>query len=1534
MPIQNTNSIYHYPKGWLITAFRNLRVPPKDHPVMTQHFRDTYKARNYPEQTQNERDMPGTPYFGSREVAYGNYDRIQITPVENLYDFTRVANQTHDWLGSNQSILLYKWRDDNNNRCFWSSTKEDSRKTKIVVLDEDGKPRKKEFSAVTFCYLSDSIRSRAESSYENLLDRCEKNICGLVDAFNFRISKLPKNSKHNPVAAEVFGSLSAAEVVILWSAKQYTDVMYLIDCVRDFECHWKDEKLKLFRTTYTLITFPDAVSRDDNIECWEDMRDNSKDWNLSDVQGEAQIMFATQDGAGEATFQGFKDFFNQCIQNSSAMLGETSVRKYQLTPCAGEYDLLVKVPSRYVTRLFCNPQIWHKKQDSEWMKNPTEQDAACSVYHPTFNQYILYSFTRLTYRKNLDLPEFARGRDSVWNKTRKLLRCIGDVRIKEAGEQNSQKLNEAVEADHMLLDELLKDVRCRIPRNSNLSMELNQLFNDYAQCMCASADGLWIADYRVLYTQILEQLRLIIRQMDARRSGDREEWADMDYGAVIEDFNRLILALHKQTNHITTSSKQLFREQETHFGYTAQHDLVLHAYYDMVKHLMQVIYSYSDQSFQSVLYPLVNFHAGDHIKSRCYFEEGAKIYLKTGAEEKLRPRVIVIDVPLDGMDNLMYYIPMMVHEVFHYAAPQDRSARNRMLAKISVYLALDHSLACVFKELFQAQLEESEKRKPEEERRPPELLSPMLRNAETQFRIAVMGILGSFVETYLDKMYQSLKDTFFTAELESLRREDFSGLDELPDLKALQKGNILRSWFLIWLENWLCGGDEASGDDKTATDRRMLSDFFEPLFQMLSNELEKLIETEKQYLKVALEEKRPDYKVYIEVLKQIKEQIDTVLNSADKPSSDNEAINQRIMMGVLDFIESGRFDDLMLQLDEIFPDIAMATLTDMPASGYMLQIALDLDRKAYLCNNKTLNDIRFLAILHWLINRQCRETGKGTSECLEQELQFFRKLYCSSYKMIAYTSSSKEKSNEKCPNEATVLSDANRWSNAFQYAYDHYSKSAPMRRLISWIDALIQEQMLPCLQMMEKTDDSINRKRLFQEPYNAYLTLLREKEVGEEMLGDLFHLSIQTVLRFQRYQPLRQMNEEFPAERYIDEKSNRPVSRPHYSYRDAFTTMLTAQEDLLGMVQNTVNMLYRFRKQEGVSTPAGMWYRGVSNANYTLLPSGLVHFAEDAGILNGGLKRESKYTYLDAQRHNYETFRYSAEGSSPDVSPAQYQCTVNYLALMQHYSQHTNLMDWSENFFAATYFALEEQIKLNDCYPHLQKINIQKGLTDANANAALYILDPVRFNLACQKIEQEFNGLFDLSMLDSIPDGAEIPNLSIPENQNRMWEYHELYPVSSPQTSQILKLHNPGGNTDTPATLMGIRKNIQYNMKYSLKPSGKLPMHLPRAVYAAKLNARIRAQNGLFIAYSLLSPPVIWENKEQIATDKVNDTPFHYQGLEQIQEYYLQMNRTHRPFLLKIKLPKNMKQTWGMAFYRLGLSTERIYPELQNSRNR
>lgn len=42
MPSQNADSNCHYPKGWMIKAFRNFRFPHKDYTEVTKWFQERF----------------------------------------------------------------------------------------------------------------------------------------------------------------------------------------------------------------------------------------------------------------------------------------------------------------------------------------------------------------------------------------------------------------------------------------------------------------------------------------------------------------------------------------------------------------------------------------------------------------------------------------------------------------------------------------------------------------------------------------------------------------------------------------------------------------------------------------------------------------------------------------------------------------------------------------------------------------------------------------------------------------------------------------------------------------------------------------------------------------------------------------------------------------------------------------------------------------------------------------------------------------------------------------------------------------------------------------------------------------------------------------------------------------------------------------------------------------------------------------------------------------------------------------------------
>ena len=94
---------------------------------------------------------------------------------------------------------------------------------------------------------------------------------------------------------------------------------------------------------------------------------------------------------------------------------------------------------------------------------------------------------------------------------------------------------------------------------------------------------------------------------------------------------------------------------------------------------------------------------------------------------------------------------------------------------------------------------------------------------------------------------------------------------------------------------------------------------------------------------------------------------------------------------------------------------------------------------------------------------------------------------------------------------------------------------------------------------------------------------------------------------------------------------------------------------------------------------------------------------------------------------------------------------------------------------------------------------------------------------------------------------------------------------------------------------------------------------LPLAIYTSKLNPRIRAQSGLFLAYNLYAEPSL-------------NGDYDYLSLERIQDYYLKWSKAHnkKQFLYKIVIDRPDARAIADCFISLGLAKERVYPELMN----
>ena len=314
-----------------------------------------------------------------------------------------------------------------------------------------------------------------------------------------------------------------------------------------------------------------------------------------------------------------------------------------------------------------------------------------------------------------------------------------------------------------------------------------------------------------------------------------------------------------------------------------------------------------------------------------------------------------------------------------------------------------------------------------------------------------------------------------------------------------------------------------------------------------------------------------------------------------------------------------------------------------------------------------------------------------------------------------------------------------------------------------------------------------------------------------------------------------------------------------------------------------------------------------------------MHFAENCELFHGKCKIDED-TYLSTQRHLYENFRYTAD-SSPEHNNPSFFTTVDHLALMQHYQTHSNLLDWSEDIDTALYFALECEVNVNEKFCDKQDA---KNYDYGDKDGIILILDPVRLNIACEELEEEYGFLNPLEK-DDLERFEHIPNLSVLGTEEYYKEFTDLHQSTATSKKWIKSVKNAK----------------KWSFEYLDKPSDeKIIARLPRAVYTSKINPRLKAQSGMFVAFSLLSRPMYPMGKSEV-DPKHRIKLFEYESLDELQELYLKGNlasgsvrKNRNPFLYKIIIPKEMKKSLGKRLHWLGFSKERFYPEIQNHHSR
>lgn len=133
----------------------------------------------------------------------------------------------------------------------------------------------------------------------------------------------------------------------------------------------------------------------------------------------------------------------------------------------------------------------------------------------------------------------------------------------------------------------------------------------------------------------------------------------------------------------------------------------------------------------------------------------------------------------------------------------------------------------------------------------------------------------------------------------------------------------------------------------------------------------------------------------------------------------------------------------------------------------------------------------------------------------------------------------------------------------------------------------------------------------------------------------------------------------------------------------------------------------------GVPEGSFLWYRGHSRPNYDLIPSLL----RDGKPADDVFEREKRLITRFRQR------------SLPYWPTGYPQNDWEHLFAMQHHGVPTRLLDWSENLFVATHFALN-------------------GLSEAGEPPVVWCIDPIGWNRSTPVLTEYGNAIHVLTTTD------------------------------------------------------------------------------------------------------------------------------------------------------------------------------------------
>lgn len=1115
-------------------------------------------------------------------TAFGNFDRLCFTPVPRFVDYLKRSGSAYQWIGGRKDIMLYPIAEPaaTDKRFVFSQNTEDNTQS-ILVMHEKSKRR---FLVITMLYVSDRAKAMVHP-YHMLLEKCQEQIKQIVDKYN-QLAKLSDND----IIFDVFGTFNSAEIGILWGSDQYTDVQYLVDQIRYFslEIEGVRNREPMFTSSYTIVTLYD--------------NDPEKPLDVNSISGGAMIQLASgsvRDANQVPNKKAALQYLNALKQEAEKA---NSAIDFDIDACAGEYDFVLNTRP---------PQL------GLLIKTNNSSASGLYVKNKSFKKFFSASTTRLIYNEDMDIC------DAVRNFNWMDLQVIS-IDQSHACTDISEEWKQPCGHFHG------KDVYTRykeklsnsVTNVSSLCTNLELVYGDYIRAIYTTPDRQWAMDLDLQVTTAFTVL-----EKYCNSEGNNKFYIDREY---VENSEGVLQRLRQQIHHIIEAGKFSFEEPCLHTDSTIEYDLLFHMFYGATKDILACIYDRSEgatQAIQSTLVPIIQFEPTPIITSLLYHDK-----------EEIHDRIVDITIPYDAWGEPNIFIIYLIHEIYHYAAPYNRSKRNDFFAKLLITELVVNAVQLLLEERYTSN---TNNLKDKMDFVDCERAIPCVTDRLRPLFLSEIG--RKDISEHLIRDADSNNN-----DPRSLRYKDL--------LKTIAEGDPSWKVYFEALQVWCCG-DEGYSNDKYNF-RGFLLLALKKACEQLDEEFSKKDTTDVLSRNVL--------SIYGEL-------------KADVLNATNDNDTEMQLLVYVRKVLSQWTPQLCEQLREMFPDYAMVKLAGLNASEYLLLFAA-LQEKLYntpeIIREDSALTLRLGYILDQLIASKENLAEKRVEE-FEQIKEDFLKLYIS-YVQLCNWSDTLQKQNDKNTKQNRI--DAEEWFELFsEKLSDYYSQYGCYQSLLHEMTASVFDPL--CISKY---------KSRIEESSSVFFQSLRENDAKK-----LFKSNLEVVWAFQHQKFLS----ELVVKRDADIKPSIVAVEAYKmllnNQRTDVLRMVHNAEDLQKEFVTTARKLEKtHEKVFGAKLPKnGLWYRGSQNSDFDILPSIMVHFLDKDNLKMSDAEKGKNAAGMlwQYQRDLLERFKYQADGANEFLNSASYTMP-DYIAIMQHYQQYTGYLDWSEDAFSSLFFALESYI--------------------------------------------------------------------------------------------------------------------------------------------------------------------------------------------------------------------------------------------------